>query len=359
MPDRRRHRGPHPEDALAFAAEAAPALAAATSELSWLYTHGYAKASSVKIVGDRYSLTERQRIAVMRSACSDQDRSSRLRRQVAITALRGETVRIDGYNLLTTVEAALAGGVLILGRDGCHRDMASMAGRFHWVEETSGALLLIGEALVAMAPIAVQWLLDRPVSNSGKLAGCIRELAAANGWPWEVDVVDSPDAALISGGSVVATADGPVLNRCGRWVNLARHIVERYVPGAHVVLLGCDRIDRRDADWDNDRMAREYHHVGIPTKERHPNEIYLESVKIWITDATRQEHGIEWLRFEPDSPMHPLVKTVPHVGFKVDDLSAAIKGRKVIVPPFQPMAGLTVAFIEDDGAPVEFLEFRK
>ena len=108
MPDRRRHRRPHPEDALAFAAEAAPALAAATSELSWLYTHGYAKASSVKIVGDRYSLTERQRIAVMRSACSDQDRSSRLRRQVAITALRGETVRIDGYNLLTTVEAALA-----------------------------------------------------------------------------------------------------------------------------------------------------------------------------------------------------------------------------------------------------------
>lgn len=106
-------------------------------------------------------------------------------------------------------------------------------------------------------------------------------------------------------------------------------------------------------------MAREYHHIGIPTTERHPDEIYLGSMKIWITDATKQEHGIEWLYFEKDSPMHPLVRTVPHVGFKVESLEEATKGRKLIVPPFEPLPGLRVAFIEDDGAPVEFLEFRK
>ncbi|HPA16643.1 MAG TPA: hypothetical protein PLU30_02760 [Verrucomicrobiae bacterium] len=105
-------------------------------------------------------------------------------------------------------------------------------------------------------------------------------------------------------------------------------------------------------------MTRTYHHIGIPTAAKHENEIYLQSMKIWITDASKQEHGIEWLRFEPGSPMHPLVKTVPHVGFKVDDLKAAIRGRKVIVEPFEPLPGVWVAFIDDGGAPVEFLEFR-
>ncbi len=56
-------------------------------------------------------------------------------------------VLLDGYNVLTTVEAALAGGVLLEGRDGCYRDMASMAGRFHWVEETAPAVESIGRVL--------------------------------------------------------------------------------------------------------------------------------------------------------------------------------------------------------------------
>ena len=50
---------------------------------------------------------------------------------------------IDGYNVLTTIEAALAGAVIIAGRDGCYRDMASMHGSYRKVEETSPAIELI------------------------------------------------------------------------------------------------------------------------------------------------------------------------------------------------------------------------
>ncbi len=56
MPDRRKHRGPHPEDRRLFAPEALPRLRAAAGDLSWLLSRGYAPESSLKLVGDRYAL---------------------------------------------------------------------------------------------------------------------------------------------------------------------------------------------------------------------------------------------------------------------------------------------------------------
>lgn len=106
-------------------------------------------------------------------------------------------------------------------------------------------------------------------------------------------------------------------------------------------------------------MKKEFHHIGIPTTEKQPNEIYLADSKLYITDATQSEHRIEWLRFEVGSPMHYLLKKTAHAAFTVDNLDEALAGRRVIVPPFTPMEGLRVAFIQDGEAPVEFLEFKK
>ncbi|MGZ3397481.1 MAG: DUF434 domain-containing protein, partial [Isosphaeraceae bacterium] len=66
MPDARTHRGPDPRDGEAFGPSAVPALRGAVSDLSWLLGRGYAIVSAVKLVGDRWSLTERQRLAVRR-----------------------------------------------------------------------------------------------------------------------------------------------------------------------------------------------------------------------------------------------------------------------------------------------------
>lgn len=106
-------------------------------------------------------------------------------------------------------------------------------------------------------------------------------------------------------------------------------------------------------------MKKEFHHIGIPTTEEQPNEIYLAEAKLFVTDAAQSEHRIEWLRFELGSPMHYLLKKTAHVAYTVDNLDEAIAGRKVIVPPFAPMAGLRVAFIQEGEAPVEYLQFSK
>ena len=64
---------------------------------------------------------------------------------------------MDGFNVLTSIEAALAGGVILAGRDGCYRDMASMHGSYRKVEETRPAILGIGSILETLQPTVCHW----------------------------------------------------------------------------------------------------------------------------------------------------------------------------------------------------------
>src|SRR5437870_5249228 len=169
-PDIRQHRGAHPEDRKLFADDQLTALRAATTELSWLLTHGYAIKGALKLVGDRHALTARQRLAVSRAACSDQSKTHRLSSNVGMKSLRGEGVIIDGFNLIITIEAALSGGVLLRCRDGCIRDLSSVYGSYRSVNETADAIKMIGEALADAGAKSGAWILDQPISNSGRLA---------------------------------------------------------------------------------------------------------------------------------------------------------------------------------------------
>lgn len=240
MPDKRKHRGPHPQDAWLFRKSQYGRLRQAVAELSWLLTRGYAERSGLKLVGDRHALFDRQRLAVMRCACSDQACAQRKSKMIAHTQLAERHLVIDGYNVLTTVEAALAGGVLLVGYDGCIRDLASVHGSFRKVSETVPAIELIGETLSLWRVGRTSWLFDQPVSNSGRLKQLVNGLSAARGWNWSVQLVPSPDALLRRTDEPVATADGPVLDACRHWVNLAREIIERSAPDARVIPLAPD-----------------------------------------------------------------------------------------------------------------------
>jgi len=100
-----------------------------------------------------------------------------------------------------------------------------------------------------------------------------------------------------------------------------------------------------------------FHHIGIPTSVAHDGETYLEEYRLYVSGFETSPYGVEWLRFEPDSPLPDLVKEVAHVAFVVDDLDRALEGKEIIIPPNRPSEGVTVAFIVHNGAPVEFLQF--
>ena len=237
MPDKRTHRGPHPDDAGLFGPKHLDALRCALADYSLLLTKGYANKSALKLVGDHFSLTRRQRLAVMRSACSDQQVQIRRASCLSVTDLPGRSIAIDGYNLLITIEAAMSGSPIFLGRDDCLRDLASLHGTYRKVNETLPALKLIGECLQALRVSEVLWWLDSPVSNSGRLKGIIEALAEANGWAWEVRLSTNPDAELKQTDRVVVSGDSVILDHCQRWVNLAQVIVSERLPRTGVVQL--------------------------------------------------------------------------------------------------------------------------
>lgn len=235
MPDQRRHRGPHTEDPQLFSTTQTPRLKSATSDLSWLLSRGYAIVSSLKIVGDRYKLTSRQRTAVSRCACTPQQRTQRQEKQLSPGEVAGQELWIDGYNVLTSIEAALSGGVLIRGMDGCLRDMASMHGSYRKVEETRPAILLIGEFLKKSKISNCRWLFDQPVSNSGRLRTMLLGIAEEQQWSWNVELVPDPDPILAAADCCVASADSEILNRSHCWINLVDLLVVSQIPEAWVV----------------------------------------------------------------------------------------------------------------------------
>lgn len=226
VPDSRGHRGADPRDAEAFGPASLPALRSAVSDLSWLLGRGYAPASALKLVGDRWSLTERQRMAVRRSACSDEDRAGRQATRLAPADLAGAELWIDGFNVLTTIESALGGGVVIHCRDGTFRDIAGVHGTYRRVAETSPALALLAARIAALGAGPVRWLFDRPVSNSGRIRSLVLAIAGDRGADWSVDLVDNPDPILKAAEVPIATADSVILDAGPRWFNLARAVIE-------------------------------------------------------------------------------------------------------------------------------------
>ena len=107
------------------------------------------------------------------------------------------------------------------------------------------------------------------------------------------------------------------------------------------------------------RRGWRYHHLGIPTTEPHPDDVPIPELKLYVRGFRTSPYGIEWMRFEPDCEISELVRTVPHLAFEVDDLEAALAEVGAEAEITTPSEGVRVAMIEDGGAPVELIEFRK
>jgi hypothetical protein len=103
----------------------------------------------------------------------------------------------------------------------------------------------------------------------------------------------------------------------------------------------------------------EFDHLGMITTEKKADEIYVAATKVWVTDFRAHPFHIEWLRFEPDSPVTGPVREKPHVAFRVASIREAAKGLKVLLEPFD--AGIAVVgFYETaDGGVVEFMEYPR
>ena len=104
-------------------------------------------------------------------------------------------------------------------------------------------------------------------------------------------------------------------------------------------------------------MKKTFHHTGVITDRPQPDEIYVPASKVWVTSPDNHPYRIEFLRYEPDSPVTGPVRDRCHSAYVVEDLEAAIQGTNVLLGPFDPLEGLRVVFIEEDGAVIEYMQF--
>jgi hypothetical protein len=230
MPDKRKHRGPNPKDAKLFAPDKHKRLRAAVDDYSWLLERGYPEKGTLKLVGDRHRLQQRQRMAVHRSGCAPSVVEAIQAKVLTDKELAGQDIWIDGLNLLIIVESMLSGGVVLIGKDGALRDLASVHGTYRQVMETPQAVQLIGQCLGTLQSGPCHWFLDRPVSNSGRLKKLLEDFAERNQWDWTITLVNNPDKVLVKSDKVVISSDNMVLQGVEHWFNLPKYIMAYHLP---------------------------------------------------------------------------------------------------------------------------------
>lgn len=240
-------RGPHPEDAEQFAVDQHARLRGAVRDLSWLRSRGYSGAAPRKLVGDHYHLKRRQRNAVARSACTDAERAHRLRARLSPKEAAGREIDIDAFNVLITVEAALGGAYLFVGRDTAYRDVNPIKGTYRIVRQTTPAIRLLAKTLRTLHPPRVTWQLDRSVSSVGRVKERLEEVASEVNFAWEMEERDDVDAALRNVSNPVVTSDSAILDETTAWLHLESLVHGRHVPEANVVDL---RPDGERSSWE-------------------------------------------------------------------------------------------------------------
>lgn len=230
-----RKRGQHPSDSKLFSKKWRPALTAAVEDLSLLLSRGYGSNASLELVGNRYRLNKRQRLAVLRMSASDEEVQRRKTKECTVDDLVDQPIAIDGFNLLVLLESALSGAFVFRCRDGLYRDISSVHGSYKRVVKTEEAILLVGDTLKQLQTGPVLWLLDSPISNSGRLKTLLYELSTAHAFPWEVELVFNPDKVLAESEAVVISSDGWILDQTSRWYNLGARLIGEHLAAENVL----------------------------------------------------------------------------------------------------------------------------
>ncbi|OOQ56573.1 DUF434 domain-containing protein [Mucilaginibacter pedocola] len=237
-PSARRSRGKDPNDEKLFAPEKQrERLLFALADMNYLLSKDYPPRATLSLVSNRFRLRQRQILALQGMACSDKDLAVRREKEIAPESIKGQTLYLDGFNIVIILEALLSGGYVFKGLDGCYRDISSVHGSYKRVRQTEEVLLIVGDTLQKLAAQRVIWIFDAPVSNSGRLKTFCYETAMARGFPWEIYLDNAPDKYLVAESRLVVSSDAWVLNGCYKWFNLAGYIIRDVLVGREMNII--------------------------------------------------------------------------------------------------------------------------
>ena len=219
-------RGYVPDDERNFSPESIEKLRVASRHVLYLINEGYDLKQASTFVGNHFLLSERQRLAVMRSLATAEQLAMRKAKLLTAAEAAGRDVWIDGFNTVITLEVLKCDSILFSCMDGTVRDLASLRGTYRIIPETEGAVRLLFEALEEMKIHSATVLLDQPISNSGRLKALIAGLAADYPFALDIQIQKDVDRELYEKENVISS-DSIILDRCLSWINLAALCMER------------------------------------------------------------------------------------------------------------------------------------
>ena len=227
-------RGFVPEDERNFSTENLDKLRIASRHIQYLINEGYDLKQAGTFVGNHFLLSERQRLAVVRSIATGEQLEKRREKELAIDSLSGKKVWIDGFNTVITLEVMLSRSILLECMDGTIRDLAALRGTYRLIPETPEAVRRMFDVLKEAGINEAIIFLDEPVSNSGRLKTLIA--GAGETYPFSLDIriQKSVDRELYHKDCVISS-DSIVLDHCVSWFNLTAECLKNYkVPVARV-----------------------------------------------------------------------------------------------------------------------------
>ncbi len=224
-------RGYEPKDAVEFGPKALQKLNAAAQELVFLMNRGYDTKTASTFIGNHHLLSERQRLALARIVSAREALKTREEKRLASPP---ESLVLDGFNTIITLEVALSGSLLLEGMDGTIRDLAGLRGSYRIVDKTVRAVELLLNRLDTLGVQEALFFLDRQVSNSGRLRALLLE--SEHAVRVQVELHPGVDGQLSRMKNVVTT-DAIILDKCESWYNLNRDLIAQAVPDAWIFRL--------------------------------------------------------------------------------------------------------------------------
>lgn len=220
-------RGYVPEDAVQFSGEQLERLKKAAGEVQFLLDRGYPVKPATTFVGNHYMFSERQRLALARAVSPGESIIRRNGKELLRQEERKlpETVHIDGFNTIITLEVALSGSPVLCCADGTVRDLAGLRGTYRIIDKTQTAVELVLRELEGLNIGNACFYLDAPVSNSGRLSSLIMKCAEQYELSVTIQVINDVDRVLEQQEGVIS-GDAIILNKCVSWLNIMPRIIE-------------------------------------------------------------------------------------------------------------------------------------
>lgn len=209
----------------------------ASTDYFFLLNKEYPETPTIKLVGDRYRLSGRQRNVLFRGITSQDNAASR--KTKISGAIKGEKLYVDGYNVLFTIMNYTLGKTIFIGNDGILRDSGGDYGKIEDESFFYKAADVLFDFIKNSGVQTVLIYLDESISGSAFHLKELEKKMSGTGIEGKIVPVKFADNELkkVSDG-MIATSDSGIIDAAGcKIFDLARNVLEaNYQINAHELM---------------------------------------------------------------------------------------------------------------------------